>query len=260
MCALVFVAFALVVSTAVSDARVKRSAKKVATATLERRPEKKSPKAEHEVAKAEKRAKPKSRGQSFGAPWSGRLVNATKFRAPDRTYLRRPHRAFATRTTAQHTRQAIRDTLKSFPKAHALAIGDFSAAQGGWISDHNSHQSGRDVDLGLFFKVAPAGYPASFIDADATTMHTAAMWSLIRNLANTADEDGGVQMMFLDFELQGVIYKWAKQNGVSKARLDKVFQYPHGRGAAAGIVRHEPNHADHVHVRFRCAAAETSCR
>ena len=41
--------------------------------------------------------------------------------------------------------------------------------------------------------------------------------------------------------------------------LDEIFQYPRGKGAAGGLVRHEPNHADHFHVRFRCAKADADC-
>ena len=244
MRALLFVALGVLLSTVTADARPKR--KKRVSITQEVAPK--------------RIEKPKSRAQSIGAPWDGSLKSSTKFRAPERTHLRRPHRAFATRTTVEHTRRAILDTLASFPKLHALAIGDFSAPSGGWISEHSSHQSGRDVDLGLFFKTKPAGYPASFVDADAKTLHVPAMWLFIVNLVNTHDEDGGVHIMFLDFELQGVIYKWAKKNGVSEKRLNQIFQYPYGRGAAAGMIRHEPNHKDHLHVRFKCAAADTACR
>jgi hypothetical protein len=86
------------------------------------------------------------------------------------------------------------------------------------------------------------------------------MWSLIANLASTHSRDGGVYVMFLDFEVQGVIYKWAKENGVKDVRLNRLFQYPHGRDAAAGLIRHEPNHANHLHVRFKCNSADTACR
>lgn len=200
------------------------------------------------------------RGQSFGAPWSGRLRDATKLRESKRYHLRRPHRAFGTRTTVEHTRRAIVDTLASFPKVHVLAIGDISAPRGGHISEHSSHQSGRDVDIGLFFKTKPARYPATFVDATASTLHIAATWALISNLASTHGRDGGVHVMFLDFDLQGVIFRWAKANGVSVERLERLFQYPHGRGASAGLIRHEPNHANHLHVRFKCAAADRGCR
>ena len=46
--------------------------------------------------------------------------------------------------------------------------------------------------------------------------------------------------------------KWAKKQGVSKRTLDAMFQYPHGPSAAHGIIRHDPGHDDHMHVRVRC--------
>jgi hypothetical protein len=266
MRALFVVVMGLLLSTAVADARPRKrdGKKRVAVSQPEERRSGETKSKPHDGKPGKKGKKKtddrKSRAQSFGAPWSGSLKRATKFRAPERTHVRRPHRAFASRTTIEHTRRAIIDTLESFPKAHTLAIGDFSAERGGWISEHSSHQNGRDVDLGLFYKKRPSGYPASFIDADEDTLHTAAMWLLIVNLDSTRKRDGGVHMMFLDFELQGVIYNWALDNGVSEERLNRIFQYPHGRGASAGIVRHEPNHGDHLHVRFRCAAADTGCR
>jgi hypothetical protein len=99
-----------------------------------------------------------------------------------------------------------------------------------------------------------------FVAATDKNLDRAATWALIRNLVTTEDDDGGMQVIFLDFEVQGILYKWAKANGVSDKRLAKIFQYPHGRGASAGLVRHEPNHADHLHVRFKCAAADRNCR
>ena len=33
--------------------------------------------------------------------------------------------------------------------------------------------------------------------------------------------------------------------------LGFLFQYPRGKDALVGLVRHWPHHADHMHVRFR---------
>lgn len=253
--AMLFVVLFLVLSFSPAYARSKKKSKKrtaIATTVEKRKPER--PRATSEGKKV------KPRGQSIGAAWGGRLENAVKFRAPKHTFVRRDHRQFATKTTAEHTRRVIIELFETFPKAHTLAIGDFSAPRGGWITEHHSHQSGRDVDLGLFYVKPPAGYPQSFVDATAETLDPAPMWNMISNLANRYDEDGGTQNMFLDFELQGVIYNWALENGVSQKRLDRIFQYPHGRGAAMGLVRHEPNHSDHIHIRFKCAAADVQCR
>lgn len=197
--------------------------------------------------------------QSIGAPWSGQLRHATRLRTNHRFVIRRPSRAFGTRTTVDHVYRAVVDTLAQFPHTHVLAIGDLSAQRGGRITEHSSHQSGRDADIGLFYKTKPAAYPASFVRASEANLDCAATWKLIARLASTIGRDGGVRMMFLDFEVQGMLYRWAMDHGVSAQRLALVFQYPHGRGAAVGLVRHEPNHADHVHVRFKCSAADSRC-
>ena len=67
-------------------------------------------------------------------------------------------------------------------------------------------------------------------------------------------------MIFLDFDVQGILYHWAHDHGVSERRLERIFQYPHGRGSSEGIVRHEPNHDNHMHVRFKCPSDDTACR
>ena len=131
--------------------------------------------------------------------------------------------------------------------------------RGGQITEHHSHQSGRDVDIGLFYKKKPAGYPENFVSATADNLDCAATWKLVSAFAARADRDGGTQVMFLDFRVQGLLYKWAKAHGVSEERLERIFQFPHGRGASDGLVRHEPNHDNHLHVRFKCSARDTSC-
>ena len=201
-----------------------------------------------------------ARGQSVGAPWAGRLQHATTLPPGDGYFIRRPERAWGTGTTIELTERAIGETLDAFPDQHVLAIGDISAPSGGLITQHRSHQSGRDIDVGLFYREKPAGYPADFIHADEDNLDCAATFKLLESFLATADDDGGVQMVFLDFDVQGILYDWAVDHGVSERRLERIFQYPHGRGSAEGIVRHEPNHDNHMHVRFRCPAEDTGCR
>jgi murein endopeptidase len=198
-------------------------------------------------------------GQSVGLPWAGRLQHATALPPGDGYLLRRPERAFGTQTTIELTQQAIAETLDAFPDEHVLAIGDISAPSGGTITQHRSHQSGRDIDVGLFYLERPAGYPASFVHADEDNLDCAATFKLLEAFLATADDDGGVQMVFLDFEVQGILYRWALEQGISERRLARIFQYPHGRGSFEGIVRHEPNHDNHMHVRFKCPPDDTAC-
>jgi hypothetical protein len=198
-------------------------------------------------------------GQSVGLPWAGRLQHATALPPGDGYLLRRPERAFGTQTTIELTQQAIAETLDAFPDEHVLAIGDISAPSGGTVTQHRSHQSGRDIDVGLFYLEKPAGYPASFVHADEDNLDCAATFKLLEAFLATADDDGGVQMVFLDFEVQGILYRWALDQGISERRLARIFQYPHGRGSSESIVRHEPNHDNHMHVRFKCPPDDTAC-
>jgi murein endopeptidase len=187
---------------------------------------------------------------SIGAPWSGKLEAPAKLPPGDGYFLRRPWRTYGTKTTVSLVRTAIKDTLSAFPKAHVLAIGDISQEQGGLISEHHSHQSGRDIDIGLFYTKQPKGYPAAFVTATASTLDCAKTWKLIWSFARTQDQDGGVQMMFLDSSLQSTLYKWAEENKVKESRITIVKR----------LLKHEPNHQNHIHVRFKCRDKDTACR
>lgn len=209
------------------------------------------------------RERRRRRGQSFGVPWNGHLEHATKLKihkVGKGAYIRRPHRAYGTRTAVDFTRRVIEETIELYPnKLHVLSIGDMSAEHGGQVSDHHSHQSGRDIDIGLFYKHPPKGHPNAFIPGTKKNLNAAAMFTMLSKFASTAKKDGGVQVIFLDYQVQKIIYDWAKQHGVSESRLDRIFQYPHGPHSRHGIVHHYRNHAHHIHVRFQCAEADRGC-
>ena len=89
---------------------------------------------------------------------------------------------------------------------------------------------------------------------------SSATWTLVNAFASTADADNGVDLIFLGYNVQKLLYDYARKHDVSKRKLRKVFQYPHGRGTPTGIVRHEPAHDDHLHVRFKCPKGDRLCR
>jgi murein endopeptidase len=200
------------------------------------------------------------KGQSVGAPWDGSLHDAAKFPAGDGYKIRRPWRAFGTRTTVAIVKSVVTGVRAEFPEQHVLAIGDFSAEKGGAITQHRSHQSGRDVDIGLFYKEKPANYPTSFVKATTDNLDCEATFALVERFASTSGKDGGVQMMFLDYNVQGLLVKWAKDHGVDDDKLGAMFQYGHGRGSSSGLVHHEPGHDNHLHVRFKCPKGDTACK
>ncbi len=199
-------------------------------------------------------------GQSVGSASHGRLSHGMQLPTGRGYYRRRPHRAWGANHTIYHVRRAVSVVRRRFPEVHDLAIGDISSKRGGPLADHKSHQSGRDVDIGLYYKKRPEGYPKSFFAADARDIDLAAMWMLVETLADTTNSASGVELMFLDYDLQKALYEYARSRGVSKGKLRRVFQYPRGRTSPSGTVRHEPGHDSHVHVRFKCPKDDDGCR
>jgi len=204
--------------------------------------EKSSPKL---VAKA-----PIGISDSLGVPWDGELLGGEQLAGGDGYQVRRPELAYGVPYVVDHLRHAIAEVRALYPDVHTLAIGDISAEHGGKLSAHRSHQSGLDVDVGFYFKQVPDGYPDHFAAA-GDNVDLQATWALLTAFARTADLDDGVSIMFLDYALQRRLVQWAAKRGTPEADLEHLFQYPRGKTSETGLIRHWPNHADHVHVRFK---------
>jgi LysM repeat protein len=189
---------------------------------------------------------------STGAPWNGTLEHGEPLPQGDGYVVRRPNRAYGAQHVIDRLQDVIADVREAYPDLHTLAIGDLSRRGGGPLGGHVSHQTGLDVDVGFYFTTLPAGYPDSFHAADGT-LDCAATWTLLATFARTADEPTGVQLVFLDYEVQATLYDYAKSHGASADELARVFQYPRGKTEQVGIVRHWPHHGDHMHVRFKPA-------
>lgn len=199
-------------------------------------------------------------GQSRGRVSHGWLHKPTRLPRSSHYYRRRLERTWGAAHAVDRTLNAVHRARGQFPKLHRLAVGDLSDKDGGPLSGHASHQSGRDIDLGFYFRRQPAGYPKEFVVAKQDTLHADATWALLEAFVITVGEPGGVEKVFIDYQVQGWLYAAARRDGWSKSRLREVFQYPDGRYAKHGVVRHEPNHADHMHVRFACAPDDPSCK
>jgi murein endopeptidase len=125
-----------------------------------------------------------------------------------------------------------------------------SRARGGEIGTHRSHQSGRDVDIRLPRREGVSQWrplTARRVDWHAT-------WELVQ-----AFEEVDAIVIFLDYDMQRRLYRTAKGAGASEDRLRELIQFPRGRGAVRGLVRHSDGHVRHMHVRFGCGPYETEC-
>ena len=195
---------------------------------------------------------------SIGMPWRGKLQGGQQLPTGVGYTVRRPLRTWGAPHAVGYVQQAIASVRSEFPQLHDLSVGDMSKHGGGKIDDHRSHQSGLDIDIGFYFTTVPATYPTSFALAD-DALDLDATWALVAAFANQATEPDGVRVIFLDHQVAGRLYRFALGRGVDQATLDAMFEFPHGKRAGVGLIRHEPHHADHLHVRYRCAEADSGC-
>jgi hypothetical protein len=153
-----------------------------------------------------------------------------------------PHKAWGTSTTVANLQKVFASYHEAYPEAQSLYVHDLSRQRGGRLAPHSSHRSGRDVDI----RVIQDPPTDKYRNATAKTIDLERTWFLLSALIQTHE----VEYIFLDARLQRVLYRYAQDQGVSEAELDTIFQYPRRARAQSGIIRHEPGHRDHFHVRF----------
>jgi penicillin-insensitive murein endopeptidase len=187
-------------------------------------------------------ADPASLGSlSIGTPGRASLYNGVPL-PPNPDWEIAPNAdSYATTETVAFLQAAIETVFELFPGTPPIVIGDISAPGGGHLKHHKSHQGGRDVDLGYFYKSGKAGW---FVPATAANFDLARNWALVRALVTRTD----VEMILLDIRVQRMLYKYALSLGEDKDFLDHVFAC--GRGLRDAIVQHVVGHRTHYHVRF----------
>jgi penicillin-insensitive murein endopeptidase len=156
---------------------------------------------------------------------------------------------------------AARHVERAAPGGARLVVGDLSARYGGKIQGHNSHRSGRDVDL-LYYVTTPSGIPVEsrgFVPLDGDTLgfipetgeyvrlDLAREWELVKFLLTTGDV--GVQFLFMSRTLEALLIEYALARGEPLAlvhRAQTVLLQP---------ADSTPHH-DHLHVRIACTPEE----
>ncbi len=180
----------------------------------------------------------KKRRQRQKAPQTRRKFYQLKAEAGYR--LQNPHRAWGTFTAVMTLQAALRNYHQAYPEAPDLVIHDLSRRRGGKLHPHVSHRSGRDVDIRLPLKP----HRDRYVEARPATLDVERTWTLIAALLQSRT----IEYIFIDYKLQRVLYRFARAQGYKRAELREIFQYP--RRHRKGILRHEPGHRGHMHVRF----------
>jgi murein endopeptidase len=158
--------------------------------------------------------------------------------------VRNRGRAWGTYLAVTRLIEVLSKHQERHPRAAPLRVDDLSKKGGGYLAPHKSHRTGRDVDI----RYPLMGATHRYTRATARNLDVKRTWELIKAFIQTGD----VVYVFVDYKLQKILYQYARDKArLRKATLKEWFQYPRSRGAMTGIIRHEPGHDNHLHVRFR---------
>ncbi len=183
---------------------------------------------------------PESLGSiSFGITEAGRLVNGVQLPPGDAWRIVDANNAWGTQETIDFIVTTAAKVREQFADAAPLRINHIGKKVGGYLRPHQSHQAGRDVDLGFYF---PANEdPGRLSKKRELAMDLAVNWALLKTLVSNAD----VEFVLVDQRIQNRLYAFALAQGEDKAWLDRLFH-----AGAASLIRHARRHRDHFHVRF----------
>jgi penicillin-insensitive murein endopeptidase len=186
---------------------------------------------------------------SFGTAIRGGLLNAVHLPDDPRWTVMEPNQAWATAETVDYLVSAMDAVFAEFPDSHPIFIGDISGKRGGYLKPHLSHQSGKDVDVGYFYTHNPEWY----LRVTPSNLDRQRTWAFLRALITRTD----VHFIFIDYRVQRLLRSYAESIGEDPAWLTSVFQ---GHSGEEPMIRHEPGHDTHFHVRFYNPIAEETAR
>jgi LysM repeat protein/murein endopeptidase len=197
---------------------------------------------------------PETRSASIGRAYDGRLVGGERLPEHAGYVIRNRDRAWGTNETVTYLVEAFDAVRRRHPEAPRVRVHDLSNEEGGRMRGHRSHQSGRDADIS-YYQMRCRG-ACEFRNIRPSELNVELQWALIRHWINR----GQVDYIFMDYSLQEPLYEYVRDvRGATREQLNEWFQYPHGRRTARGLIRHEPNHRDHIHVRFSCSDDDGDC-
>jgi LysM repeat protein len=186
---------------------------------------------------------------STGSPNRGRLRGGVQLEEGTGYRVRNPERAFGTPATVAAIRNGIARLVARYVEVPDVLIHDLSFARGGRMTPHASHQNGLDADV-TYYRVGVEDL-CGWQSVEPHELDVRLQWYLFR----TWIEQGVVEYLFVDYDLQEPMYEYARERGATDEQLGEWFEYPN-RGGGRAIIRHESGHADHFHVRFRNVASE----
>ncbi|MBK8252741.1 MAG: penicillin-insensitive murein endopeptidase [Polyangiaceae bacterium] len=190
---------------------------------------------------------------SVGAPNRGKLQGAVKLHSSRSLKLRDRAHAWALPELVKLLQRAAGKIAKKHPRS-VMLVGDLSQKFGGQLTGHNSHQSGRDADVG-FYVANSKGRPAAmtrFVAFDGTGKSGSVGWAQFDDARNwllvetlLTDKETKVRYIFVSNALRARLLAYALKKKVAKdlyAKAESALLSP----------RDADVHDDHFHVRIAC--------
>jgi hypothetical protein len=195
--------------------------------------------------------------QSIDGPARGALTGAMPMpEGPGRILKHIPWKGWAT-VEAVAVMDAVLRSWDALETGQPILVGNMSSRKGGPLKPHQSHQSGRDIDLS-YPQIIDERDELNWREMSAANLDRELMWTLLELLNDT----GAVEVVYVDTKLQKLLYDWAIQTGrVPRRDLGRWLEYPRKPGQAKyARVQHSRGHSDHMHVRFSCPKGHRRCR
>ena len=178
---------------------------------------------------------------AIGTPGNGLLINPVALPPGPRWEIMDPAASYGTSETVAFVQAAIDKVHELFLESPPLFLGDMSLAEGSRLKRHATHQAGRDVDFGFYYK---GGKGVWYAGGTAANLDLPRNWARVRALLTCTD----VETILLDTRIQRLLYNHALTISEDRAWLDRVFQF--SRGAKEALIQHVAGHRTHYHVRF----------
>jgi penicillin-insensitive murein DD-endopeptidase len=201
---------------------------------------------------------------SVGYPNEGWQLRAKKLRKNRelRIKLGSADRAYGHPALVLMLKRSAHQVARGAPGS-VMLVGDLSSREGGPLSGHTSHQSGRDADVG-FYVLDARGRPAQldhFVafaadgrarDASGLVFDDWRNWLLLQAWAK--DHRAGLSHIFVAAPLRQRLLGWAQARPAFRPFVSEV----------AALLKQPENtspHDDHFHVRISCPKKlEKICR
>ena len=213
----------------------------------------------HADAKKPKRAEAREQADgkkgvaSVGAPNRGRLDGGVRLKKSGHLKVREGSHSWGLPQLTKALHHAA-DRVAAKHKGSVLLVGDLSARHGGPLTGHNSHQTGRDADVGFYVTnshgkgVVMSRFVAFKGDGTAKDVAWARFddernWRLVEALLE--DPKASVRYIFVSTPLKTRLLRYAASKKVSRDLLTRA-------AAAMMAPDHADVHDDHFHVRIAC--------